>query len=305
MRTITLMTPAVRQKTGPTDPNRSRERLGEAGLVLLLGGVSLAVLWLQLWPVVTLWAPLTAMLIFFARKTITQLITTRSSWAEMKEKRLIVGPHSLERLRSALDEWRHDYKHGGARESTIMARQLVSEAGAALVLVFILCHVVFYAVSHEAFSLAAKFSAALAVLACDVCMFCILHVAGQISELMASQGEFISSARLRLAEVAYACSDRNDTMKESMRALHLQQAISAELQVIESYTQGQTFVVYGFAMDPGRASQMVGASFAFMQVFWDSELNPLQMGMDGTMMLIAGAMLLNTLGMTWIMNELR
>ena len=219
-------------------------------------------------PELLLWIPLALALISLGLKSLQKIISARNAWREMQT--LILGPHSLERLRRALTGWRADYKHGGARECTAIARLSISDIAMPLGLILILTHVLFYAVSHQSSASEIRLSIALACIACDVVCFSLLFYAGCISELMSSQSEFVTSARLRLCETSYHWADvaESESMKSSLKEMFLHQAIAMELSVIESYTRGQSFVVLGISMEPGRASQLVGASLAVMQLLW-------------------------------------
>ena len=271
VRAITLINPDTLR--GPRQSSSSRRGLKALGVAGAVAGAGAAA---RLLPAtLLLWSPLVAVSWLWGVGALRRLIEARDAWMSMKK--LILGPHSLERLRSALQEWRSDYKHGGAQEMLDLARASVAEAALPLGLLFLTVHVIFYAVSHDSHSSETKFSVALACCAVDVVLFSLLYFAGATSDLMSGQREFVTSARLRLAETTFAWADSSETLKASMRTLLLHQGLSSELDVIEAFTSEQCMVVYGVALESGKATQFAGLAIAFLQIFWDLSLMTLTM----------------------------
>jgi hypothetical protein len=125
----------------------------------------------------------------------------------------------------------------------------------------------------------------------DTAVFALLFFSGQITEAMASQRDFLTSARLRLAENSYSWADSDETMKKSLSGLHLFNALNMDLNVIEAYTRDQAFSVFGFSIEPGTASTFAAAALTFLQYFFVWDLHTV--AMNGRMYIVLVAALLN------------
>jgi hypothetical protein len=195
----------------------------------------------------------------------------RDAWLLMKKT--LTGTFRLQGLRAALGEWRSDFKHGGAQTSSCEARKAVTKAAMPVCLAFVVAHVQLM----TADTLPERFVASCACVAIDLAAFLLMWFCCEITTQMASQQEFVTSARLRLAESSYAWSDSIATDEppnaEQLASLHLSAAIAQELRVIEDFTREQSFVVFGFAIEGGRASHFLALEAAFLQHFcWDWQL---------------------------------
>jgi hypothetical protein len=216
------------------------------------------------------WAPVGAA-VALCCLTLTPVLVARDAWLLMKKS--LTGTFRLEGLRSALGEWRSDFKHGGAQTSSREARKAVTKAAMPICIAFVVAHV--QLMTAEA--LPERFVASCACVAVDLAAFLLMWFCCEITTQMASQQEFLTSARLRLAEASYAWADSisidEPLSAEQLASLHLSAAITQELRVIEDFTREQSFVVFGFAIEGGRASHFLALEAAFLQHFcWDWQL---------------------------------
>lgn len=219
-----------------------------------------------------MWLPLSFVVMTHAGRTLVQLMEARLAWAGMMQRNAVVDATSLQEVQQCLEKWRRDYKRGGAQAAVAVARIIVSASAAPILGALIVAHIILVSVEKPRFLQ----SALLACVLLDVTVAAILYVAGEITELMSSQREFFISVRLRVAESCYelgeqaiACTpDDGDGAAYDMRHLYLFNAIQTELCVLEAHTGGQSFVVYGFSIDSGRASHFLALVAAVFQQNW-------------------------------------
>jgi hypothetical protein len=231
---ISLVTPSVLQSETPVVLQDGYAMALACGVAALSCAVFVSRLFV--------WLPVAAV-VSLCYVTLAPVLLARDAWLMIKQG--LTGTYRLEGLRTALGEWRSDFKHGGAQTSSRDARAAITRAGMPILTVFLAVHIQLL----TADALRERFVATCACVVVDLVVFLLMWYCCEITRQMASQQDFLTSARLRLAEASYAWSDSiavdEPVNAEQLASLHLSAAIAQELHVIENFTKEQSFVVFG------------------------------------------------------------
>lgn len=234
------------------------------------------------------WVPLGVVVVVFGRSTLEALAVTIRAWRRMKQQHFVASSAVLGDVRDRLELWRNEWKRGGARAAVTQAREAVATATLPLLLALVATHACF----SVATSLPARQSAFWACGVVHALVAAVLYLAGELSATMATQREFVASARLRVAEQSYALAADVGDVRESVAALHMHNALAMELCVIETHTSEAAFTVMGLALDSGKASQYVVLVSAWVQWTWDASVVALDVTQPrGLLVAVAAALL--------------
>ncbi len=175
-RHISLVTPSALQGEDP-------RVLDDSHAVALACGVA-ALSCVALYSRLFVWAPVGAAVVLCCL-TLTPVLVARDAWLLIKKS--LTGTFRLEGIRTALGEWRSDFKHGGAQTSSRDARKAVTKAAMPVCIAIVVAHVQLL----TAETLRERFVATCACVVVDLAAFLLMWFCCEITTQMASQQEFL------------------------------------------------------------------------------------------------------------------